>query len=404
MPTTAGVFVLRDPDTLVAMQPASFATEDDFQTLIARFPTLLAGDQIDTAAPRRFLLVSREQGVADAEGSGARWSLDHLFLDQDGVPTLVEIKRASDTRLRREVVGQMLDYAAHGVQYWPAAAIRAQVEARCRDEGRDVAEVLTTLVGEPVDPEGYWARVVEHLQAGRVRLLFVADHIPPELRRVVEFLNRQMQPAEVLAVELRQYEGEGLRTLVPLVLGQSAEAAGKKGAGRTQATKRHWDEASFFAELEARMGADLVGRLAPLRRWIERVADDTVFGTGQLPSLSPIFIRDGQSLYPFSLWADGTLAIQGQYLLNKPVFGDAPLRRAWLERLNAIGFDLPEAALTKRPSLRAEIWCAAGRVEAFLGVMDWFVDQLREGDGQDVGGQGVDPGPGSARELDTPAP
>ena len=29
-------------------------------------------------------------------------------------PTLVEVKRSSDTRIRREVVGQMLDYAANG--------------------------------------------------------------------------------------------------------------------------------------------------------------------------------------------------------------------------------------------------------------------------------------------------
>ncbi|MGD1038383.1 MAG: FGGY family carbohydrate kinase [Roseiarcus sp.] len=43
-------------------------------------------------------------------------------------------------------------------------------------------------------------------------MLFVADRIPPELRKVVEFMNVQMRPAEVLAVELRQYQGGGLRT------------------------------------------------------------------------------------------------------------------------------------------------------------------------------------------------
>jgi len=49
------------------------------------------------------------------------------------------------------------------------------------------------------------------------------------LRRIVEFLNRQMRPAEVLAVELRQYEGQGLKTLVPIVLGQTQDAIQKKG-------------------------------------------------------------------------------------------------------------------------------------------------------------------------------
>jgi hypothetical protein len=62
-------------------------------------------------------------------GSGNRWSVDHLFLDQDAIPTIVEVKRSSDTRIRREVVGQMLDYAANAVVYWAVEAIRAEFEA-----------------------------------------------------------------------------------------------------------------------------------------------------------------------------------------------------------------------------------------------------------------------------------
>jgi hypothetical protein len=45
------------------------------------------------------------------------------------VPTLVEVKRSSDTRIRREVVGQMLDYAANAVVYWPLERLRATFEA-----------------------------------------------------------------------------------------------------------------------------------------------------------------------------------------------------------------------------------------------------------------------------------
>ena len=55
---------------------------------------------------------------------GNRWSLDHLFLDQEGIPTLVEVKRGTDTRIRREVVGQMLDYAANAIVYWPVEELR----------------------------------------------------------------------------------------------------------------------------------------------------------------------------------------------------------------------------------------------------------------------------------------
>ena len=93
MSAQSGVFVLRSGSSLVSMQPAEFATEDDFQVLLARFPALLVGDQIDPDNPRRWILVKREQSIGLASAEGGRWSIDHLFLDQDGIPTLVEIKR-----------------------------------------------------------------------------------------------------------------------------------------------------------------------------------------------------------------------------------------------------------------------------------------------------------------------
>ena len=105
-----GVFVLNGASALVPMQATCFASEDDFQDLLARFPALLAGDQMNGADPRRFVLVEREQPIASESGGAGRWSLDHLFLDQDGVPTLVEVKRSTDTRIRREVASTFVTW------------------------------------------------------------------------------------------------------------------------------------------------------------------------------------------------------------------------------------------------------------------------------------------------------
>jgi hypothetical protein len=87
-----GIFLLDPAGELTEMAETAFAAELDLQQLLARHPDLLAGDQIDPGAPRRWLLVSREVGIPDHEQGGSRWALDHLFLDQDGVPTLVEVK------------------------------------------------------------------------------------------------------------------------------------------------------------------------------------------------------------------------------------------------------------------------------------------------------------------------
>src|ERR1700748_3872978 len=109
------IFLLNKDGELVEMTESYYLTEFDFQKLLADYPKLISGDQIDKDNPRRWLLVSREMGVADSMVSGNRWSLDHLFIDQDGIPTLIEVKRSSDTRIRREVIGQILDYAANAI-------------------------------------------------------------------------------------------------------------------------------------------------------------------------------------------------------------------------------------------------------------------------------------------------
>lgn len=209
------IYVVQDGGRLVPLRREPYESEDALQALLAQYPSLLAGDQVSPESPRRWLLVRREVGVPLEEGGGAWFAVDHLFLDQDAVPTLVEVKRAGDTRARREVVAQMLDYAANAVTYWPPESLRTQFEARCRAEGQDPDEVLAQFLNAGTDGETFWQQVKTNLQAGRVRLVFVADEVPLELQRIVEFLNAQMDPAEVLAVEIRQYAGQGLKTLVP---------------------------------------------------------------------------------------------------------------------------------------------------------------------------------------------
>lgn len=126
-----GVFVLSESQGLTALTPSEFVNEDDFQQLLEKYPALLFGSQLDDGQSCRWLLIKREKSIPAEDGGSGRWSVDHLFVDQDGIPTLVEVKRQSDTRLRREVVGQMLDYGANAVVYWPVEQLRAEFEQGC---------------------------------------------------------------------------------------------------------------------------------------------------------------------------------------------------------------------------------------------------------------------------------
>lgn len=249
-----GIYLIQDNGQLVEMIEEAYSSEDLLQELLAKYPNLIAGEQIDSESPRRWLLISREASLPSQQDGTGRWSVDHLFLDQDAVPTLVEVKRSSDTRIRREVVGQMLDYAANAVVYWPIESIRAQFDANSQAQGLDPEERLSEFLEPDSDSEQFWQKAKTNLQAGKVRMIFIADEIPTELRRVVEFLNEQMDPAEVLAVEIKQYTGQGLKTLVPRVMGQTAEAQKKKSTGSRLI---QWDESSLFKELEIRHGIDI---------------------------------------------------------------------------------------------------------------------------------------------------
>ncbi len=226
-----------------------YEAERVLQDLLSNNPGLLSGNASDESA-QRWLLVRQEIGVPDEPGGPDRWSLDHLFLDQEGVPTLVEAKRSSDRRIRREVVGQMLDYVANAAEFWSVERIQTELESRYNDPDEFV-RALEVHIGPETDPEDFWKRVDTNLSSGNLRLVFVADHIPRELRRIVEFLNGQMQHTEVLALEIHQYvEKDGTRkTLVPLIIGDTEASRQTKSAG--QARKPRLSEEELLQQIRS---------------------------------------------------------------------------------------------------------------------------------------------------------
>lgn len=359
------------------MEPASFAKEDDFQRLISRFPQLLAGDQVNPQNPRRWLLIRREHPVSTGEIGASQWSIDHVFLDQDGIPTLVEIKRQSDSRIRREVVGQMLDYAANCLTYWSVDTLQSSLARTCEEIGRPVDSALIELIGPDSTADEFWQRVKTNLQAKRIRLLFVADAIPLELRRIVEFLNDQMEQTEVLAVELRQFESSGLKVLVPAVYGQTQEAAQKRGG-----SGQRWDYVSLFDKLAETVGDKEIKLAKQIYEWMRDGGKRQVtFGTGkENGSVYPVFRPGGIAINPFYLSSDGKLWFQFGSLENKPVFGPIEARRALMQQFNAIGgVKFTDADLSKYPSIPLSV-VARDPADAakIMTALAWMEQQIKQ--------------------------
>ena len=298
---------LKQGATLTEMTEQPYDAEGVLQQLLADHPNLLVGDQ--DGDPRKcWLLVQREIGIGDDADGSSRWSLDHLFLDEEGVPTLVEVKRSSDTRIRREVVGQMLDYAANAPSYWGVEKVRATFDATRRDAGIDPAEELAAHIGPDGNAERFWQDVAANLDTGRLRLVFVADDIPAELRRIVEFLNEQMTRTDVLAIEVRQYvaSSSDLVTLVPRLIGQTEKARDTKRAASGRVYRR-WSERDLIDTWRTVDPDGAGARMVKLYEFMRDRGARPSWGTGASPSVTMwLGERDDETLNPvaISLYSD----------------------------------------------------------------------------------------------------
>ena len=325
------IYLIDAAGQLTELRRDAYDSERLLQELISRHPVLLNSV---AGGAGGLILVRREQPVPDALAAGARWSLDHLFLDREAVPVLVEVKRATDTRARREVVAQMLDYAANGIAYWPIEQIVAAFRATAEADGRDPDDLLSVFL-QGDEPEAFWRQAEANLRSGRIRLVFVADRIPRELARIVEFLNEQMRPAEVLAIELDQFvSASGQQTLVPRLLGATERARSSKAV---LPVNEQPSEPDWLGEVEQSFGPDSRAGAERLIEWFREIGCDVVF-TGSRDSLCTRVLRsDGKPSWPFFLRrSSGRLEVSLRNLAWTPGFAETAARAALLDRIQAL--------------------------------------------------------------------
>ena len=187
--------------TVRHMKETAYDTEDDLQRIIELNPQLLLPD----SNSQQLFLVKREFQITEDDAGSNSFSLDHLFIRQDGIPVLCEVKRSSDTRIRREVIAQMLDYACRA-HLWNIDDLRASFPENVPEH----------------DSNEFWDHVAANLKAERLCLVFAADRIPDSLRQIIAFINRSMPDIEAYGVEIRQFLSNGNTMLSSTVIGQKS--------------------------------------------------------------------------------------------------------------------------------------------------------------------------------------
>ncbi|MDY6969019.1 MAG: hypothetical protein SVR08_10265, partial [Spirochaetota bacterium] len=128
---------------------------------------LIPGDQIKPEDPRRWILIKDEMPVPDPSTGSNRWSVDLFLVDHDGIPTFVECKRHDDSRSRREVIGQMLEYAANGHYFWNSSELLELATKTAERNGLTLENYLNKLDSTMVEVDSFFEIVENNLKEGQ---------------------------------------------------------------------------------------------------------------------------------------------------------------------------------------------------------------------------------------------
>ena len=194
--------------------------------------------------------------------------MDNLYISPQGAITLVEAKLWRNPQARREVVGQILDYAKE-LSLWSYDDLNERAQ---KFAGKSLWELVSTS-GGTLDESRFVDAVSRNLKNGRFLLLIVGDGIREEMERLADFLHNSPDLRFTLAlVELQIYRFDDADQylVMPMIVGRTIEitravvriettkesevnvtfeSVGESNDSDSQKKRRKLSQEDFFAEL-----------------------------------------------------------------------------------------------------------------------------------------------------------
>ncbi|MHB9833319.1 hypothetical protein Q8F57_000625 [Paraburkholderia terrae] len=138
-----------------------------------------------------------------------------------GLPVLVECKLWRNPEARREVVGQILDYAKE-LTRWSSSDLQREVRNRLKRSGDPILEMVLTVAPD-TDEIQFNDALTANLRRGRFLLLIVGDGIREGVEAISDYLQTHAGLHFTLGlVEMRMFSTpDGSRLIVPRVLART---------------------------------------------------------------------------------------------------------------------------------------------------------------------------------------
>lgn len=308
---------------------STWQDEKSLQQILSQNPTMLPGiTSTDAAAIEEFPIY----------GSGR---VDILAVEPDGTLTLCEVKLRRNPEIRRQVLGQVLAYAA-GLTAMTYDEVDREFAARS-----DSASLASHVLGTEADPSdiaSFKAAVMARLRSGSFRLVLAVDELTDELKSTIDYLAAHSSASmELVAIEVAYASDGEVEVLVPRVWG--ASSAPQTGTARTSSssasTRIPIDEAGPIvgaAELASPGAGPLVDRL------LDELS----------PVISYLYVGDGDPTSEQGCVVIADAPVRTQPLAIRPALRSPGIRICfdWMRRLGDDRLRRLLAALTEHPSLQ----------------------------------------------------
>ncbi|WP_244639303.1 hypothetical protein [Bosea sp. ANAM02] len=181
----AAPVLLQSSGEHIALRPIAFSagpnsvSEADIQALVHQFPGSLPINEIDP-------MFSGAVSVCTELNTPAG-PIDNFLVTASGLPVLVECKLWRNPEARREITGQILDYAKE-LAKWSSADLHREVNRRLKRHDNALLEIVRR-VNPAVDEMEFNDALTTNLRRGRFLLLIVGDGIREGVETIAEYLS-----------------------------------------------------------------------------------------------------------------------------------------------------------------------------------------------------------------------
>lgn len=361
------LFIVEEGKTKV-LEDQGFDNEKLLQDVLEKFPEFIALDDLGVVEP--FIVIGRE--VATPAGY-----IDVLCIDGDGVLTVIETKLARNSQIRREVIGQVLEYVgqlskwtAHDViqaanKYFKSVSDQESLKYNC----------LFELISGPdqdgeLELEQMYELIGSNLRKGRIKVVIASDAIPDTLKDTVTFIN-SFSNFDIYVFQIQSYIKDDLKIFAPAVYGYTS----KVNTG-VHTDKVLWDEDGFFKHLESSED-DIRNTIKSLYEFCLEHGAEIRWGTGKVSaSFSMLVERNGLTATVFSLYYNESSSyVSVNFGTMKRLFPDEVLDNFRLDLNRLPGIEFPEQAITdgKYPTIRIDKLIKNANLEGFISAIKKLV-------------------------------